>query len=230
MTVSSIKRKSDCLVTDPMPGDKVDKGADALEALARNVEALNERVKVIEEMIQRKQENQGVQGYDDDDISDDGEAVEEDGDKWTPMFNLLRDYRITNGHCKVREKDNKKLNNWTKNQKTAYTNTVGHKKGPNISPERIVMLESIGFDFGAKFKSPASWDEMYQELVAFKERMKHCNVPFNEKSPTPLAKWMAFQRKEYMHFKYGRQSLITLEQIAMMNDIGFKWKGPKLPN
>ena len=231
MTAPSSKRKADCLAAD---------GAeDALEALSnmlhehievtnRNLDALNKRMTTLEEMTERKQESQDTQGFDDD-ISDDEEQIAP-SDKFTPMFNLLRAYRYKNGHCKVRGKDDKKLHKWIENQRFKYGNTFFNKKGAKLSQEKIIKLESIGFEFGSKFDPPSSWDEMYQKLVAFKKGMGHCNVPFNEKHPNELAKWSAFQRKEYMHFKYGRLSLITLEQIAMLNDIGFKWKGPKLPN
>ncbi len=232
MTASSSKRKSDCLAADRVSGDGT---AEALQALSnivhehiRSFEALNKRVKSLEELMQRKEEDQDTQ-ENDDDISDDEESVVERGDKWMPMFRLLREYRITNGHCKVREKDNKKLFDWTRNQKTNFANAVGNRKGQKLSPEKIVKLESIGFEFGKKFTPPSSWEEMCEKLTNYKNGMGHCNVPFNETNPTPLAKWLAFQRKEYMHFRFGRPSLITLEQIGILNELGVKWKGPKLP-
>ena len=57
--------------------------------------------------------------------------------------------------------------------------------------------------------------------------MGNCNVPFNADHPTPLAKWTAYQRAEYKRWKKGRDTLLTLDQIGRLNDIGFNWKGPR---
>ena len=236
MTACSSKRKSDCLTTDRISGDGA---AEALQALSnivhehietstRSIEALNKRVKSMEELMQRKPGNQDTL-INDNDISDDEESVITPSDKWVPMFRLLREYRITNGHCKVREKDDKKLSTWIKNQKFFFTNTVGKKKGSKLSPEKILKLESLGFEFGSKHTPPPSWEEMCEQLKNYKKRIGNCDVPHNDTNPTPLAKWLAFQRKEYMHFRFGRPSLITLEQIRILNELGVNWKGQKLP-
>jgi hypothetical protein len=171
---------------------------------------------------------------DDDDSSDDEMPIESIADEkyrnWAIMFQQLRDYRIINGHCKVpyRIAENPKLGYWINSQKRQYANTITHTKGLKLKPERIIKLESIGMFWGKKYPPPASWDGMFDNLQTYRDRMGDCNVPFNATNPTALAKWAAYQRMEYKRHKKGLDSLLTLDQIGKLNDLGINWKGPKL--
>ena len=228
MTDCSNKRKAGCLIKDPITGDGVEALSFVKNLLKEHIQSSNERIgkleQAVHELLRGKQDIQDV----DEEISEDEESVTEKDDKWTLNFRSLRDYRITNGHCKVEKNENEKLFNWCRNQKLQYANTMARKKGATISEERIIKLESIEFNWGVKFPPPFCWDEMYEKLKEFKQRMGNCNVPFNENSPTALAKWLAFQRTEYRHFRFGRPCLMNLEQIGMLTELGVKWKGSKL--
>ncbi|OEU20272.1 hypothetical protein FRACYDRAFT_181564 [Fragilariopsis cylindrus CCMP1102] len=101
-------------------------------------------------------------------------------------------------------------------------------KGQKINPERIIKLERLGFSWNTKQAPPALWDENFEQLQHFQQRMGSCNIPFNATSPTQLAKWVAFQRTEYKRWKKGRDTLLTLDQIKSLSDIGLDWKGPRL--
>jgi hypothetical protein len=237
MTDYSNKRNANCLFED---------GAAALEMLSN---ILDEHIKTSNERMERFEEallaltqkvddcskmntfGEGHNQNDDEDISDDEESVVDKRDQWIIMFRLLRDYRITNGHCKITQNENSKLYYWIKNQKTFYNNAKTGKAGSQytrLSNEKIAMLESIGFSWGKKYPLPVSWDEMFEKLQNYQQRLGNCNVPFNAINPTPLAAWVACQRKEYKRFKIGKSSLITLDQIGMLKDIGLSWKSPKL--
>ena len=98
-----------------------------------------------------------------------------------------------------------------------------------MAADKILKLEAIGFSFGKKFPKPPTWNEQYEELKKYQKAMKHCNVPINANNPSPLARWVSNQRTEYkFYFKKGRDSILSLEQIGTLNDIGFNWKGPRL--
>lgn len=241
MTDSASKRKADCLIDDSTDGGD---GAAAFEMLSNivseHIKNTNERMETIEvaflaltqkvDDCSSKMDTIGEthQQDEDEEISDDEESVEDEPDQWTKMYRLLREYRITNEHCKVSPSENKKLNTWIHNQRVAYKNTKQGKAGPKLSPEKIAKLESIGFSWGIKYPSLPTWDEMFEELEKHHQTLRNCEIRYNPTNPTPLAKWVAAQRKEYKRYRHGRPSLITLDQIGRLQDLGLKWKGPKL--
>ena len=165
---------------------------------------------------------------DEEDFSDDEESVVDQSDKWTVMLKQLREYRIMNGNCNVSQldKDNAKLGAWVNTQRKHYKG-IQTGKGPKIKPERIIKLEQLGFSWNTR-APPASWDGNFEQLQHFQQRMGSCNIPFNATNPTQLAKWVAFQRTEYKRWKKGLDTLLTLDQIKSLSDIGLDWKGPRL--
>ena len=90
-----------------------------------------------------------------------------------------------------------------------------------------MKLESLGMSWGKKYPAPATWDEQLEEVKKYRTAMR-CDPPVNQSNPTPLAIWVSNQRKEYRRLKKGRDSLLSMEQIGQLNDIGFCWKGPRL--
>ena len=195
--------------------------ADTKDELAKTKKQLEGATKKIEEL--EKQLSVGTEEA----FSDD--EVDDDNDPWTLKFKELRQYRMVHGHCKVPEKGAlPKLGQWVTNQKRGYTNLKQNKKGLKISPDRILKLESIDMFWGKAFPAPPTWEEQYNELSKFKNSMGHCNVFMNAKDPSPLAKWVSFQRSEYKRFRKGQDSLLDLEKIEKLNTVGFNWMGPKL--
>ena len=61
--------------------------------------------------------------------------------------------------------------------------------------QRMEKLNAIGFEWNAEWRSVKSWDERYEQLIDFRRKHGHCNVPSteefknngnsNESSPTP---------------------------------------------
>ncbi|KAL3927757.1 MAG: hypothetical protein SGARI_005241, partial [Bacillariaceae sp.] len=159
---------------------------------------------------------QRVEEDDDDDLSDEEEL--DASNPWDAKYIELRQYRIVNGHCNVPRKV-AGLGSWVDNQKTAF------KKG-KLSPERIILLESIGFSFGKDQPAPMTFEEGLEELKKFKTAMGHCNIFVNPQNPSPLAKWCGVQRNEYKRFRKQTDSLLDLQKIGQLKDAGFKWKSP----
>jgi len=148
-------------------------------------------------------------------------------DTWTTKFLLLRAYRIREGHCRV-PYSNATLGNWVNDQKRFYKNVKTGKKGGRISKERIDMLDAIGFSWGKSFPDPISWETGLAELTKCHAAMGNCNVPISQSNPSQIGKWVSAQRTEYRRLKKGKDSLLTLDQVAKLNEIGFNWKGPRL--
>jgi hypothetical protein len=161
-----------------------------------------------------------------DDGDDDDPSDVDTNDPWMMNYNKLRKYRIANGDCNVSRAKNPQLGGWVKNQRMLFTYIKQGRKGRKISPERIELLDRIGMFWGKAYPSPKTWDEYLQELKDYKEAMGDCNIKMgNKKDPSPLAKWVSYQRLEYKRFRNGRDSLLTTEQIKQLNELGFVWKG-----
>jgi hypothetical protein len=234
VTASSKKRKTIQLVDGDAEAEDVDLATTLKAFIKRSDERHAALVKKVEELSKMNPFDQSLEAIakasddDEEDLSDDEESIVDESDKWAIMFRQLREHKIISGDCKVSMKENSKLGYWVQDQKKYYNNAKGGGKGQKIKPERIIKLDSLGFNWGQKYPAPPSWDEQFEKLHNYQQQMGNCNVPFNEANPNALAKWAAYQRAEFKRFKKGKDSLLTLDQIGALKGIGFKWKGPKL--
>lgn len=80
---------------------------------------------------------------------------------------------------------------------------------------------------GKKYPTLPSWEERFEETKKYMAAMRN-DPPVSNDNPTSLGIWVSAQRNEYRRFKKGRDSLLTLEQIGQLKDIGFNFKGPRL--
>ena len=72
-------------------------------------------------------------------------------------------------------------------------------------------------------KVKISWEERVLELIQFKLRKNHCNVP-NKWKPNPhLADWVWRQRVHYRRYKQGLPSVLTADRICQLHDLGFEF-------
>ena len=179
----------------------------------------------------RKANGPTGEGTEEDDSSDDDEDDESRIDStmneldrnWAHNCLQLRHYLIEHGNSNVPTlfHENKTLGRWVTNQR--HLRRVG-----KLSQERIDKLDRLYFTWGKSMPRTASWNEMYQRLVDYWKEHENCNVPFNEKRPSALTKWMAYQRMEYKLWKKGRGTPLTPAKILKLNEINFNWKGPKM--
>jgi hypothetical protein len=225
-----------------------------LEKLVKNTNAIINNSNVLETTVEgassagsimNKQERQqqllrltqqGNSNNNNDELSDeevqivDGNlAKAKTKENWNLMFKELRKYRIKNGHCKAsRTKDDPKLAQWVKRQREAHATLDGKTHcNSKITPEQIIKLDSLSFWWGIRHPTQPTWDEGYEQLKKFQQRIGNCNVPMNKpgESPTPLAKWVSYQRSEFKYYTKGRDSLLTIKQIDKLTKIGFDWNG-----
>ena len=61
------------------------------------------------------------------------------------------------------------------------------------------------------------WDERYGELIEFKEKNHHCNVPRDYPENQQLSTWVGEQRTTY------RNKKISQERINKLEVLGFDW-------
>ena len=147
---------------------------------------------------------------------------------WLEMYDKLVEYKEEHHHCNVSkgDKDHKQLGQWVVNQRADYARLKkGTQSAMTNEPERIEMLEKIGFVWN---KKKADWLEMYDKLIEYKEEHHHCNVPYmyGDKDHKQLGLWVSTQRSQYRNKQEGKQSSMTNEpeRIEMLEVIGFVWR------
>jgi len=97
-----------------------------------------------------------------------------------------------------------------------------------MTDERVQKLESIGFQWSLSFGDVIRgdktrkniWDARFHELVAFKAKHGHCNVPSRSGK---LGRWVNRQREQYRLSKVGKSSYMTDERVQKLESIGFQW-------
>lgn len=143
--------------------------------------------------------------------------------RWCLKFKELCAYKRVHGHTDVPYKQGK-LGSWVKTQRNNYylLSTRGQSseqdkdKKKILTEEKIASLDAIGF----RWCIFAKWEERFQELIRFKEKYNHVDVP---QTYPGLGKWVMNQRRNYKLFMENKKSPLTLEKIRMFEAVGFKW-------
>ena len=128
---------------------------------------------------------------------------------WEQRFQELVEYNECFGNCNVptRWRENPALGNWCGAQKKL------HNSG-SLSAERTARLEEIGFVWGA---AEAAWEDMFRELLDYKNRFGDCDVPRGWSENPALGEWCRTQRRAYSN------SELSAEGIARLEEVGFVW-------
>jgi len=132
-------------------------------------------------------------------------------DSWEILYQTLCEFKHKYGHCNVpcTYSENIVLARWVSMQRQLY-------KNGKLLPERYNKLLEIGFTWDP---FEATWNERFDELVLFKEKNGHCNVPLNYPDNCSLGTWVGIQRNLYN----SKCSSLTSERIQKLNKIGFIW-------
>ena len=130
---------------------------------------------------------------------------------WKIRYDELVRYKAIYGDCDVSYNwsESPQLGRWVNNQRQKKTNGKLH-------PKREEMLQAIGFGWGGI--RDELWPERFNQLVKFKERHRHCDVPVKWPENPQLGGWVARQR----HLKKSGKLLPDREKI--LNEIEFKWQ------
>jgi hypothetical protein len=148
------------------------------------------------------------------------------GLSWYVRFQQLLEFKTQFGHCLVSQRysANPKLGKWVSNQRCNYKLYQDGKPSP-MSEERIQEFDSIGFDWGPSKNNWASpvWRVRFQQLLEFKAKFGHCNVPSKYSANTKLGKWVSTQHSNYRFHQKGKRSLMTAAHIRALDGIGFDW-------
>ncbi|CAK8711346.1 MAG: Restriction endonuclease [Candidatus Electronema aureum] len=132
--------------------------------------------------------------------------------KWEKMYDRLKNYHSEHGDADVPDgrTENHQLATWVINQRQR------RKKGL-VPDEQIQRLDALGFTW--QHRERGAWEDRYQELIEFKEKNGHCNVPFGYKEVPKLG---AFVNNSRTQKADGR---LSQERIELLEQIGFQWAG-----
>jgi ribosomal protein L24E len=67
-------------------------------------------------------------------------------------------------------------------------------------------------------KFERAWLVQYKELVKYKHKFGHCNVPISYKTNPKLGGWVKTQRH------YFKKNILSEDRIAKLNNIWFAWE------
>jgi hypothetical protein len=142
-------------------------------------------------------------------------------DSWSVRFQQLREFKAQFGHCLMLRQYaiNPKLGKWVSTQRRCYRLYQEGKPSP-MATERILELESIGFDWGP---SQSDWSIRFQQLCEFKAQFGHCLVPYQYSANPKLGKWVSTQRRCYRLYQEEKPSPMTAERIRELESIGLDW-------
>jgi len=131
--------------------------------------------------------------------------------RWERMFQELLEFKRRHGHVNVSQKsrDYPRLAAWVAKQR------FDKKKNRPILATRAHRLDELGFTWA--FSPPVSWEERFEQLVAYREQHGHCNVPQHWPENKQLGKWVNTQRTQLKRRK------MLAERKHKLDEIGFSW-------
>jgi len=143
-------------------------------------------------------------------------------------FKALMDFKHKFGHCNVprsKSGEYQSLGNWCDTLRTAYKKIRKRQTPPlKLTEENIRQLDDAGFKWSLSASS--KFDERYAELMRYKEKFGHCNVPQRRSGEyqslggwchTLRTAYKKIRKRETPHFK------LTEEHIRQLEEAGFKW-------
>ena len=136
-------------------------------------------------------------------------------------FNDLMIFKGSRGHCDVLQTDEYTscyLSQWCRNLRASYGIKRNQKPIINLSNEQIRRLHDAGFKWS--LKPIPSFDECFNDLMIFKGKYGHCDVPQNNYEYAPLSQWCKHLRVSY---KTIHRKNLSNAQIQSLNCVGFKW-------
>ena len=112
-----------------------------------------------------------------------------------------------------------------------------------VSPEQKAKLDALGFVWSLRSRRvDEHWENMFQQLVAYKETHGHSHVPSRWEPNIKLSKWVETQRYEYTKLQRSVNETtevneseanpktnmpnprLTQDRIRRLESIGFEWR------
>jgi hypothetical protein len=145
---------------------------------------------------------------------------------WERKFRMVVELKMETGGVSFKQKDHPRLASWMLKQRNRYKN-IENMKRPADKPKTLddcALLKRIGFDLDSQPPPNKSFEERFQELVAYKEQHGDLKIPRLTEGNN-VGEWVAKIRREYDRIPQGKTSTyLTPTRIQAMSDLGFIWK------
>lgn len=140
---------------------------------------------------------------------------------WDVMFEMLVKYKNEHGDTLVPKDYNRAphLSKWVNSQRQFYRFLLNGGKSCSQARERIKKLQRIGFTWCEVDKK--HWDDMYNQLKAYKRKYGSCMVPVKCDTNPNLGSWVSNQRRNYRAYTENRPSPLNETMIQQLKDIDF---------
>jgi hypothetical protein len=125
--------------------------------------------------------------------------------KWDEKFDELLAYKAEYGDLNVQVDWPTGLGRWASVQRK-------YKRKGILSQERARRLFEVGFRWEP---FDEQWEVMFGELLAYKLKYGHVNIPFDAESK--LWRWVGTQRQS------KKRGKLSAEKVGRLDDIGFAW-------
>jgi len=126
---------------------------------------------------------------------------------WNQRYADLCAFKKRHGHCRVPQR-------WRQDRPLASWVVRARQERRRLSPVRRRLLDKIGFEWDP-FED--LWQRHYGELVKFRKRFGHCNVPIRWKENPRLARWVQLLRWE--------QERVSTRWKKRLDKLEFQWAG-----
>jgi hypothetical protein len=149
-------------------------------------------------------------------------------------FKDLMAFKEEFGHCNVpqtQSRNNKhtSLGKWCSHVRQAYKaiNEGGIPRRYKLSKADMKRLENAGFELNLCKK--LTFDDRLKDLMAFKAKFGHCNVPQTQSNSNKLyslGNWCSDMRRSYKTIKEGgmpRNYKLSKANMKRLENAGFEW-------
>ncbi|KAL3798934.1 hypothetical protein ACHAW5_001661 [Stephanodiscus triporus] len=109
---------------------------------------------------------------------------------------------------RLEEVPTKSLGDWLRKQRHQYL----------LYKDEGIEAEDIGLDDDLRH----TWDNRLEELARYKAENGHIRVPVKLGQ---LGEWVRRQRYQYLSYKEGKKSQMTVERASRLKDIGMVYQG-----
>jgi len=128
---------------------------------------------------------------------------------WNAFFEEAEQYYFKNGSLKGLQKENPSLYIWIYNNR---------KKLKTLSKPKVDNLNTIGVNSNdsKSNKTNISWEERFKDLVKFKNKFKHLDVPRHLPEYKSLYIWLKFQINAVKNNKLSSEKVSELVSIGLI--------------
>jgi hypothetical protein len=127
---------------------------------------------------------------------------------WAEMYERLREFRRTHGHCDVTERSSgPRLAHWVQRQR------MREHRG-RLAADRRRKLARLGFRWEFEVER-RSFEERLAQLRQFRRRYGHVNVPRGWPQDPSLPVWIGNQRRSYREKTLSSARIARLEQLGL---------------